>query len=705
MDIKRYSQLYLRLIQLIQGFSHEYKAVHLVFSPIGTNALFLANQVFLNSQRGVKTVITQGVYDFDVAYIRDFNRAHSTNHQPTPWVLQRYDNYHSHERPWEIWFKNINFNEVICNDFAAEKASIESDLKGIRGDKDMRILEHAICLGYVTRFNKETKRFLEAYNYVGSSKCVAVHIRRGDACRADLSKADPNRDHHHVDRYLKQIDLFYDQGYRDFFILTESQEDIESLQRAVKKDCRIHFHEIDRRQFIEIQKSEYDPENFVEYRCLTDPDFAKITMESALIDIYNARQCEAFVGTFSSQFSVLAYLNVVAERKEIVPGVNFSECSYDRHFFEATNSVGPFRYVWRKLKAAKRRNSPKQSRKRAITRARIDNCLRLAEKELDDRFAEYARRTRKKALLIIKERDVGFFSLFLQIVNVLICVKSQGLDCDLVVDFGDKQSYFTGGNTWLDYFEPLPLVARSPVAATDIERVHAHHGSHLTHMPYWDTYGIVYKVADGLFWTGSYYPKFTEKCSAMHINHRWLPSRPEREEAASVIREKIQLNPEVRQERDAFVAQHFAGKSVVGVQFRGTDAREDGRRVIPSYDSYLDMIKRELGDLDGETVIFVASDESSFVEEMKRSFDSVVAIDTIRHDPSDQGVTGRGAAGWRMPSFIEKGKQPALKGAIMDYLLLSECDVMIHNLGSLTTAVLLGNPKMKTILIGEQLKW
>ena len=50
---------------------------------------------------------------------------------------------------------------------------------------------------------------------------------------------------------------------------------------------------------------------------------------------------------------------------------------------------------------------------------------------------------------------------------------------------------------------------------------------------------------------------------------------------------------------------------------------------------------------------------------------------------------------------IGKDIKEALKGAIMDYLIICQSDVLIHNLGSLSNAALLTNPSIKNVLIGS----
>lgn len=332
MNNKEYCELYLRYLELIQKHGRKTKPVHLLFAPIGTNIVFLANQLHINIKHGLKTLITPGYYKYDEKNLADFNHKYQTSHCLEPWVLQRYDQYFEHQRSWEIWFQDINSNSLASVDYPAEKKRLELALKKYKNTSDNKLLQYAVCLNYVSRFNAESMAFLKQYDYVGNQDCVAVHIRRGDACTEDLKIADENRQHHHLDEYKKNIESFITKGNKYFYVMTESQQEIDVLRQQLGKRVQVFCHHMDRSKFISIKNSHYDPLNFVEYRCLTDPEFAKISMESALIDIYNCQKCTAFIGTFSSQFSVLNYLKMLGYNKAFLATANLSGSQVDQYF-------------------------------------------------------------------------------------------------------------------------------------------------------------------------------------------------------------------------------------------------------------------------------------------------------------------------------------------------------------------------------------
>lgn len=331
-------------------------------------------------------------------------------------------------------------------------------------------------------------------------------------------------------------------------------------------------------------------------------------------------------------------------------------------------------------------------------------CQLRMGKNLDKRMTRIFQDNQKKPLLVIKERDVGFFSLFLQVVNTLICVEKQALNCQVVIEFGDQQSYFCGSNSWTDYFQQLESETDSGLTS-QIQNANTHYKKYLKQMPYWDECGAVYQVDWQTYWTASYYPRFNHQSADLHINHAKIPKHQERITAAKVIEKYIKVNNEISARLSELLATRVTGNFVLGVQFRGTDARMDSRRKIPSYEHYLEIINQQLSEYGNKAnmIIVVASDEQAFIDVVTETFANVISVDTIRHDVGDENYRGSGPQDFLMPAFIAKNKQQALKGAIMDYLLLCQSDVLIHNLGSLTNAVLLTKPGIKSILMGKEM--
>jgi hypothetical protein len=73
----------------------------------------------------------------------------------------------------------------------------------------------------------------------------------------------------------------------------------------------------------------------------------------------------------------------------------------------------------------------------------------------------------------------------------------------------------------------------------------------------------------------------------------------------------------------------------------------------------------------------------------------VIAYDSIRHQSGE--AAGQGPTGWIMPAYIAADRDVAAKNgedAVIEYLLLSRCDYLVHNGSSLARTVLLNAPEL-----------
>jgi len=412
--------------------------------------------------------------------------------------------------------------------------------------------------------------------------------------------------------------------------------------------------------------------------------------------MYNAQQCTGFVGTFSSQFSVLNWLNMTDFHKRSIPLKNLSPVPFNSHFapnvskwIVATAMVKApfafFRYKWLGL----------------LKRIKLFYIGKDLHTHLDKHFQDHQSNHGKPAVLVLRERDVGFFSLFLQVINTLMSVDEENLDCTVHVEFGKNQSYFQGTNTWLDFFESIPNQDVAP-SSSQLDQIEENYQLRLNQAAYWDEKGFIYSTESGVYWTGSYYPNLTPTSQSLYISHKTVPTEAERIRVAKIVGKYVVPNQEIREELRKFIEDNHIEGEIIGVQFRGTDARNDGRRAVPSYQVFIEAIEDQLKILKGYPIIVVASDEQAFIETIKIRFQNVKSYETIRHQSGDQ-IEGEGPQGGMMPMFVSENKNAALKGAIMDYLIISMANVLIHNLGSLSNAALLTNPQTKSILIGRNI--
>lgn len=678
---EQFGQAFVEYVCLVQKHAKGTNPVHLCFAPIGTNMMMLASEISINVKLRRRTVTMPGAWDFDEEYIREFNRQEGTEHSVLPWVLQRFDNHHSDTNPWTIWFEDLAQNDLECDDFEIRAAELEARLASIRPRiAQPHLIELGVCTDYVSRLNSKSMAMIDQQVRVSDKGCVGVHIRRGDASNEATDEADPGRRHFTVDRYIEEMEDYLKRGYGEFYLLTESQLEIDRVTDHFDGRCRILAQPIDRKQFPNLSGKKHGKANFIEYLCLDNPDLVKFSMDSALVDLENAGRCDAFIGSFESAFSNLAYLKSVGRHRRNVEHTDLADGTFGKALFYPN--------------LAKNRGT---------------------------------------SLFVIKERDVGFFSLFLQVVNTLLYLRNEKANAIPIVQFSDKQEYFSGSETWEDFFEPLVFLNKLAIQNM-LDRVNASFLHHMSEMKYWDRTGIIYDVRRSLSWSGSYYPgrhagrllsrlklklplkllnivkprsshpsKLSTQGTRLYVSHEVVPTQEDRRNASDVIGKYINLKPEIQDKVDGLF-RDYDDHYIIGVQFRGTDARKDERRAIPAYDHYVDVIKRHLEERDPsdsrKVFIFVASDEDDFIRFLSGQFDNVGHFEAIRHTADAGDEQSGGKLGWGMPAFIRVNRKKALEGAILDYAGLCRSHYMIHNFGSLTNAVLLTCPDIGNHLVG-----
>jgi hypothetical protein len=138
---------------------------------------------------------------------------------------------------------------------------------------------------------------------------------------------------------------------------------------------------------------------------------------------------------------------------------------------------------------------------------------------------------------------------------------------------------------------------------------------------------------------------------------------------------------------------------VIGVHIRGTDALKDPetpyRHGSLNLTRYVAEIERLIKSRRA-AMIFVASDEQSSVDAMKDAFGArVLSYSSILH--TDGGAVGAGPTGCIMPGYIAGDRDLAARNgeeAVIDYLLLSRCNYLVHNGSSLARMVLLNDPDL-----------
>jgi hypothetical protein len=300
-------------------------------------------------------------------------------------------------------------------------------------------------------------------------------------------------------------------------------------------------------------------------------------------------------------------------------------------------------------------------------------------------------------LHIITERDVGLFSLIQQVISNIPWAIAE--DRVPVVHFADSTCYWTpngyqGRDTvWEYYFEPLDPTYPTTRLPDHVKRIIS------VDRP--SPYAVGYDADEHVFVSCHFGDHPQLRGATLPIPYQWDdPSEWLRKEAKAVLDRFVRPRAYILHKVSDFFARHMDGHYVVGVHARGTDATSERelrefRRGSLVLSRYCAEIGRIL-ELQPNAKIFVASDEQSSVRHLEAAFpDRVIAYDSVRHESGD--AAGQGPTGWIMPAYISGDRDVAARNgedAVVEYLLLSRCDYLVHNGSSLARTVLLNAPEL-----------
>jgi hypothetical protein len=310
---------------------------------------------------------------------------------------------------------------------------------------------------------------------------------------------------------------------------------------------------------------------------------------------------------------------------------------------------------------------------------------------------ESALSRRPRVLHVIRERDVGLFSLIQQVVaNVPWALHEARVP---VVDFRERTAYWTPNghsgrsSVWEYYFEPvvdeLPSSAVPSSVTEEIE------------LAYPDQNELGLFATDYAFVSTHFgdHPRLSGIAPAIPYT-TGNPGRALREWTSEIIKRFVRPRAYLTAKVDAFFDAHMRGNSVIGVHVRGTDA-VSGRETRAYRQGSLDFgrFERELSRLlhsQPNARMFVATDAQASLDRLTATFgERVLAYDAVRHVKGE--AVGSGPTGCIMPAYVAADRNTAARNgedAVVEYLLLARCGHLVHNGASLATTVLLRDPAM-----------
>lgn len=298
---------------------------------------------------------------------------------------------------------------------------------------------------------------------------------------------------------------------------------------------------------------------------------------------------------------------------------------------------------------------------------------------------------------IICERDVGLFSLIQQVIaNVPWALHEERIP---IVYFQERTCYWTPNgyhqkdSVWEYYFEPL-------VAAYPASTIPEHIRKTLS-ADFPNALEVGYFAGADVFVSNHFgdHPDLDGK--ALSIPYLFDdPGDGLRQQTDGIIRSYVRPRAYIQQKVDDFFRRQMDMDYVIGIHARGTDAiskeeirpHRQGSLMLSKYSADLQVLLNA----HPEAGIFVATDDQASLDYFEKEFGSrVIAYDSIRHQSG--ALAGKGPTGWIMPAYIAADRDRAAKNgeeAVIEYLLLSRCNHLLHNGGSLARTVLLKAPQL-----------
>jgi hypothetical protein len=319
-----YSERFLRHVEWLQCHAGvETAAMHLTYFPIAKNLRGLGTAIYRNVDLQRRTVIAPGNDAEEESLRAEGGPAWR------PWLWSRIPRGQLHNLAQGVDDPELGWPTYFLAPTQASEgaeATACSRPPWLRGDaKTDAILRIAACTRYAFRPNANTRRVLEEWkSQIGwddDEPKLGIHLRRGDAATEDLQQQ--TRRSYPLEAYLATADrLCRRYGLRTLYLSTESELEIERAQTLRPRYRFLWLHH-DRSVFPRIGEAS----GFIEDVAFADPSVIEPLVHSAIADLWLLQSCSAFIGTFNSEFSVLAWLLCIGNNGHVIPYVNLAKRS------------------------------------------------------------------------------------------------------------------------------------------------------------------------------------------------------------------------------------------------------------------------------------------------------------------------------------------------------------------------------------------
>ena len=256
-----------------------------------------------------------------------------------------------------------------------------------------------------------------------------------------------------------------------------------------------------------------------------------------------------------------------------------------------------------------------------------------------------------KRTLLITGRNVGFFSLFLQVIDNCMTAEAEGLLA--WVEFGrEVAAYWNGVNVWETFFE-------QPMLTTRPDSFDLHSSSFGGHPRGYGRQQLKYRCE--------------------HIG----PEMRLRYHAA--VRGYGRLRPFMREKADAFIASLPA--EYVAIHIRGTDRRKDS--IMRPLAEYVNRLEAH-----ADMPIVVCADSHEAVEAVTRAYRQVYSYDAVRSDRYES----------HDPVHVPGRHDPyrIAEDVIIEMLIMSRARLLIHSGSNVSLTSWLWNDRLEHDLLARE---
>jgi hypothetical protein len=285
-----------------------------------------------------------------------------------------------------------------------------------------------------------------------------------------------------------------------------------------------------------------------------------------------------------------------------------------------------------------------------------------------------------RPLLVIMSSKLGLFGEFMKVLASLDHLADDGRTPIVYFNQATFLYWSSSGwngayNGWEYYFEPL-----SDYRLPDVLGVDPDHLARLTRV------NIDHLVGDEIL--------INDRLLQGHFDMFGDVRREHRDRYVGLCRDHIRVRDEILEKVESFAGLHFDGRRVIGIHFRATDKlMEIGGRLESAgwradalagldFDTYLD---EALARAEDDDAVFVATEDADALDHARdRLGDRVIASNAARtREP--------------LPLFLTSGDAAHGEEALIDCLLLSRCDYLVHGVSNLSWAARMFNPDLAHI--------